>query len=87
MKVYHVSDTDPSFSLLHPWVKSTDTDFITLPDATSSETAENVRLGVGVGSGPNLGLPQPSGGSQNDLDVRMRTWLTTQMVLKASPRG
>lgn len=54
-----VSDPGQSFSLLHPWVKSADTDFITLPDATSSETAEDVRLGVGVGGGPNLGLPQP----------------------------
>lgn len=48
-----------SFSLLHPWVKSADTDFITIPDATLSETAETVRLGVGVEGGPNLGLPQP----------------------------
>lgn len=54
-----VSDPGWSFSLLHPWVKSADTDFITIPDATFSETAETVRLGVGVEGGPNLGLSPP----------------------------
>lgn len=57
--MHSVSDPSRSFSLLHPRVKSTDTDFITLPDATSSETTESVRLGVGVEGGPNPGLPQP----------------------------
>lgn len=59
MKVLSVNDRGQFFSLLRPWVKSTDTDFVTLPDATSSETVESVRLGVGVEGGPNLGLPQP----------------------------
>lgn len=59
MKVLSVNNPGQSFSLLHPWVKSADSDFITLLDATSSETAESMRLGVGVEGGPNVGLPQP----------------------------
>lgn len=58
MEVYRVKDQGWSFSPLHPLVNSTDTDFIILPDATSSETAEGeVGRGSAGWSGP--GLPQP----------------------------
>lgn len=76
------------FSLLHPWVKSADTDFITIPDATFNETAETVRLGVGEWRVAQIwDCPYPSGGSQDNLDVRMRPWMTTQMAPRSLPRG